>query len=70
MQANDGQMVELNPDTIIVQQNENGEVVLTSSDPHVEEQGQYVIQYVDEQHGVEQQVFECNNAVVFALLSS
>ena len=50
-------MLELNPDTIIVQQNENGEVVLTSSDPTDEQQGQYVIQYIDEdQTMTEQQV--------------
>ena len=57
MQANDGQLLELNPDTIIVQQNPNGEVVLTSSDPNDVQQGQYVIQYIEEDQTVtEQQV--------------
>ena len=50
-------MLELNPDTIIVQQNENGEVVLTSSDPN-DQQEQYVIQYIEEDQTVtEQQVY-------------
>ena len=56
VQANDGQMLELNPDTIIVQQNENGEVVLTSSGANDEQQGEYVIQYIDEDQTVTEEV--------------
>ena len=49
VQSEDGQMLTLNPETIIVQQSEGGEVVVTSSNPAEEPTSQqYVIQYIDE----------------------
>ncbi len=49
VQSEDGQMLTLNPETIIVQQSEGGEVVVTSSNPTEEQPSQqYVIQYIDE----------------------
>ena len=48
--SEDGQLMSVNPETIIVQQQDGQQVLVTSDDQGIEHAGQYVIQYIDPDH--------------------
>ena len=44
--SEDGQLMTVNPETIIVQQHDGHQVLVTNDDQGIENAGQYIIQYI------------------------